>query len=1295
MTTATTKPALPGTPASPPPRPTSPDLEPIPGSRLIDLDRCTQRFRSNGEVIRVPIRNSSQEGKQFIVWSDLKLCFPGILRVQHGDVYIPFRRDASHYRIKPHGIHFYPDTILDVVYNNKKGKTRSPIESQQQVHQQQPQQQQEQQEQQRAPAGLTDLDRNYLKTVDDLAADIRRRLSTATAAMAATTAIIEAAGVPSGSDHTTDAQKSPPSGEGVSIVRPTDTTTASLAVVGETENVSIIHATPTSVSSVPAITHITEAIQKEEHISPDTTQIEDSIPDRSVDHSQAAKPQETPEHATNPKAVNGSLTHTQEPVVTKETSTEEALSESNIDTIQPSMETEEASPLPATPYQEEDPSKQSSVPEKSLVPVISEATDEKDRPAIFRTSDHVLYKDDPPQQFLTISHVVSQRMRNILLKRSTWIDQDYPKLFVLLPIKRHRAFVDFQINGDDADFDAMSFQDFRVYFLCDCGQVPGFEDQYYPHLEEYDSPSYMIQPSPLIDNPVYLNFVMGVLEMFKFGVVLDGVIHVPKLENQPEMMEMIDCSINFLLFRGIQSSLYIYPTLVYDNDTSDSLSKVVPIEPPNSKQMNTLWRSILVDARPPLGRLRPYLTKSGDTRRLCWNHWDLMSPRGAISMIQQFSTEMTSGRNYFDPHLGSFRGFLKNRDQARLYFRVASVLTMLPVLSFHLDWELTPADEAWVQKFISQTNASAVQVFLQPRPPNVLPSQKQVGLGMGHSQVDLIQAGLTNKRILGFSIESRNPIESQYMNNEYLSFSRSGSPTMGLKSHMAHFRKDRKTGKMDLSLYCTDVDRALAWVRRVMRGFDALSKVRLEVDSVWERTEIRFSPTATDKPGTLQYVQGANRENSIVPAATSTTPADLCKVFASRGYEDYIQIRSTYFRESVLLQSGCVHDLVLGHSSAPQDVLKVREMLKSNYKTLLKLELTIAKNEDPCQIFETFKAPLANCPNLQVFEISHRHAKVTSSTYTWTGLATGDRSQINLDTSTYAGDKIGPLLQKMASCLHRMTIRGIDVAESAILEKVLRQKKGPFKLKSLHLWDLTKFPEQSLEDLKKILLRYSGLEKLTITIDPALKESKAAISRSVDFLIAVAHRVTALSIYGKGAKLLLTELDKRYTEYVETNKNKSGEKLPLAAWPQLVELSVNGGSSGATPGLVFTDAGGPVFLRALMRHRYGFLSYLHLEDTIIPDSVWLSLLADSISMSALVDVRWFQSNPMSHKILDLIVDLFPEEGPEQGKLSLSIEEKGGLTAEQINKAHVLLDRKIRGKDMSGERYPLIMINGFM
>ncbi|KAG0029737.1 hypothetical protein BGZ82_007743 [Podila clonocystis] len=1193
-------------------------------------------------------------------------------------------------RIKPHGIHFYPDSILDVVYNNKKSKTRSPIEPEQQeqqqkqVHQQQPEQQQERQEQQRAPAALNDLDRNYLKTVDDLAADIRRRLSTATAAMAATTAIIEAAGVPSGSDHTADAQKSLPSVEDVSIVRPIDTATkASLTVVKEAEDVPI-HTIPTPTSSVPVITQTADVIQEEEHVQQDTTQIEDSILDSSVDHNQGTKPQESPDHVMNPKAVNGGLTYTQERVVTKETSTEGAPCESNFNTIQPNVETEAASPLPATPHQGEDLSKQSSDPKKSLIPVISEAADEKGRPGIFKTSDRVLYKDDPPLQFLTISHVVSQRMRNILLRRSTWIDQEYPKLFVLLPIKRHRAFVDFQINGDDADFDAMSFQDFRVYFLCDCGQVPGFEDQYYPHLEEYDSPSYMIQPSPLIDNPVYLNFVMGVLEMFKFGVVLDGVTHVPKLENQPEMMEMIDCSINFLLFRGIQSSLYIYPTLVYDNDTSDSLSKVVPIEPPNFKQMNTLWRSILVDARPPLGRLRPYLTKSGDTRRLCWNHWDLMSPRGAISMIQQFSTEMTSGRNYFDPHLGSFRGFLKNRDQARLYFR-----------AFHLDWELTPADEAWVQKFISQTNASAVQVFLQPTSSNVLPSQKQVGLGMGHSQVDLIQAGLTNKRILGFSIESRNPIESQYMNNEYLSFSRSGSPAMGLKSNMAHFRKDRKTGKMDLSLFCTDVDKALAWVRRVMRGFDALSKVRLEVDSVWERTEIRFSPTATDKLGTLQYIQGANRENSVVPATTSTTPADLCKVFASRGYEDYIQIRSTYIRESVLLQSGCVHELVLAHSSAPQDVLKVREMLKSNYKTLMKLELTIAKNEDPCQIFETFKAPLANCPNLQVFEISHRHAKVGSSTYTWTGLATGDRSQINLDVSTYASDKIGPLLQKMASCLHSMTIHGIDGAESAILEKVLRQKKGPFKLKSLHLWDLTKFPEQALEDLKKILLRYSGLEKLTITIDPALKESKAVISRSVDFLIAVAHRVTALSIYGKGAKLLLAELDKRYTEYVEINKSKSSEKLPLAAWPQLVQLTASGGTSGATPGLVFTDAGGPVFLRALMRHRYGFLSYLHLEDAIIPDSVWLSLLADSISMGALVDVRWFQSNPMSHKILDLMVDLFPEEGPEQGKLSLSIEEKGGLTAEQINKAHVLLDRKIRGKDLSGERYPLIMINGFM
>lgn len=56
-----------------------------------------QRFRSGDEIVQIPVRHHLNT-EPFVVWSDVKECFPGVVRVQCGDIYIPFRRDGSHYR---------------------------------------------------------------------------------------------------------------------------------------------------------------------------------------------------------------------------------------------------------------------------------------------------------------------------------------------------------------------------------------------------------------------------------------------------------------------------------------------------------------------------------------------------------------------------------------------------------------------------------------------------------------------------------------------------------------------------------------------------------------------------------------------------------------------------------------------------------------------------------------------------------------------------------------------------------------------------------------------------------------------------------------------------------------------------------------------------------------------------------------------------------------------------------------------------------------------------------------------
>ncbi|KAF9429688.1 hypothetical protein BGZ94_009839 [Podila epigama] len=1413
---------------------------------LLALQRTTQQFRSGNEIVRIITRRYAS-GSQFIAWTDIKQCFPGVVRIQYDELYIPFMRDENHYRLKPHGIQFFPNVILDVIYGPPKQKIRpAPITQRyrqhvEQLRQQQQQQQQQdgtltqltpvlQQQEQQQPsqhqkAGsqskskaqghqllpqqplvqahipsqsssrtssrtlqpeqqplpplqpqpqpqpqanqleqqlehpvqqqhgeqsqqlepqqetqLADEDHAFLKTMHDLTADIRLRLSTASAAMIATAASFEEAARQGGGAHRSSESTLR------SHQHPTNITSIKHVDNNDKDSIKLMTSAPPTSAPPPPPSMLTVASEPKntvEVFNSDSKGILDILTNNNKAQSQEEisivgtsdiRSDNTTQSLEPSTQVGGDVEDGQKnsssstandagPETLSDITTNEPLADP-IETAKDQLENDKQ--MGHTSSHTEGSSVTHEITQQPAPLAVNGEADGWSTNLI--SSD----ADGPQPPLLTVAQVVAERMREVLLKRIEWIDNKTPKLWVLLPITHHDAFRDFQANGDDASFEAMTYQDFRIHFLCDCGQIPGFEHEMFPHLDsfEYDLQSYAIAQTVEMDNPLYGEFMMGVLEMFKYGVTLDNVVHVPKLELDPEMSEMIDCAINFLVYRGIQSSLHIYSTLnVFNTNTTPAelLKEIKPIRMLTDKEMENFWRGCLVDARPPLGPLRPFQTKDGDTRRVCWSHWDLMSPKGASVMIQQFSVESTSGRNYFDPHVGSLRGFLKTREQAKLYFRVAAALPMVPALSFYLDWEMTVADEAVVEKFVRETSAKCVKIYFQEgQPPHT--SLKPSAPGMGHGHVDLIQAGLTNPSLQAFSIENRSPTNHRYMLDELVDFTDRMEPNMGPNYHVAHMRRDTSIDKMYLSLLCTDVDRAACWARQVFHGFDALAKLTLQIDSIWEKVCFTFSANAA-VPDILDPSEVTTDIRTLERLdRTGALTSDLCKILAQRGYVDEIKLSTVYLQDSVLLRSGCLRELSIGHSSSQADVNKIREMLRSNYKKLESLDLTTSASEDPCQIFETFKAPLANCPKLVKFEIRQTHPEPGSSTFCWRGLATGDRSQLTLEVSTYAGDKVGPLFQKMASCLVRLSINGMEPAESAVLEKVLRLKKGPFKLRMLNLWGVNRFSEQTQEDLKKIVTRYSGLDYLSVSFDADPKVSTHSTARAADFLLAVASKITSFSIYGKGTRQIIDELDKRMVRYLEGSKSvgknggggggghggrggKGGNNnssngisngnsnidsdIPIVPFPLLNQLTYSADEKDPAGVVTFTGDK-PIWLRTLMRHRFGKLRQLHLTHVEIPESVWPELLVDTISFEILSDIRLQITNAMSTKTLDLIADTLIRDSKVRKTFTLAIEELGGLTPHHIAWCKARIEKHFRqfASSQSGG-VPLVMINHYL
>lgn len=65
-------------------------------------DPCTtgvfQTFRNGLDVVRMEAVLHPVTGTFVVLWSDIKVCFPGLTRLQNKDIYVPLIRGPSAYR---------------------------------------------------------------------------------------------------------------------------------------------------------------------------------------------------------------------------------------------------------------------------------------------------------------------------------------------------------------------------------------------------------------------------------------------------------------------------------------------------------------------------------------------------------------------------------------------------------------------------------------------------------------------------------------------------------------------------------------------------------------------------------------------------------------------------------------------------------------------------------------------------------------------------------------------------------------------------------------------------------------------------------------------------------------------------------------------------------------------------------------------------------------------------------------------------------------------------------------------
>lgn len=729
----------------------------------------------------------------------------------------------------------------------------------------------------------------------------------------------------------------------------------------------------------------------------------------------------------------------------------------------------------------------------------------------------------------TIHDMVTRRARDIMTARYDWLDSPCSRLFVILPRKDNIRSV--------AEVKAMDWQDFDVHFLCDCMDIPGagvdvnglFKDSdmdgtgayipqsvisedgieiepvrytghsYIPHLDLGESANLSLQK----DCSALAPYLMTVLEMLEYGIVIDGKTKMMPLRNLEERKKVM-YSIAFLVEHGVESSYQLYAK------RPSSLHDVEPTPPLKPSQLSDLYHhSISVDE--PLGTRIPFRTPEGDVRWVCSTHWNQLTVWDLISRAFDFSKNLDSAQSAFHMNLGAFVVTLKSRERARELYELAGLMKSTVVVSFFLDWHLTSEDARELETVPSRLHASCVKIQVRESEDHC--DDGVLHSGFGHSYFKAVLEALKNKQIEAFSIEKRVPGDTADSTNYLQSF----KSAVCLDPVMAQFCREQVSSKVQLSLLVANLDGAVSWVRKCLHGYHSLSKLTLESPDL-EHLNIDFNTddVTEDEVEDTDYLEQSDVE------------------YFNKRSSDAITMRTYRSAGISLLHSTALQDISL-RISFPEDGPRIREVIKNN-RRLSQIELFIGTKDDPCQVFESFKALMANHPSLVSFRLCKDWGENDKSSFIWHDVS--DRTKMTLSIQSYARDKIGPLIQKFGSCLLQLYIHDINGQDSAILEKVTGSRRG-LKLVSITLVDACLLDVQALDDLAKVVTRLN-LERLSIM---GMVTARNA-GQLADFMKTVAAKITEIDLFGEHAKGIMIEL---------------GKRLPyMSTMEQLVELKITG-----------------------------------------------------------------------------------------------------------------------------------------
>ncbi|KAF9922312.1 hypothetical protein FBU30_007599 [Linnemannia zychae] len=1209
-----------------------------------------QAFRSERDKNRnilIPVVLHPTEKDLYIIWTDITACFPGATRIQYDNVYIPLLRNKRCYRVKPHGIRYHPGIVLDVIYGDTVSSTTRRIRNNETNHHN---------------TDIAGIDQSASAHTTMADTDVRNAYRPEKNNSSAIIPNGEAGA--NGPDRQTTQDSSPP-----------------------------VPSTPSSyqqeyrhVDAAEKCQSIEEGVEEQEDSEySDGSQEGNNEDQDSLDDQEVAK--NTSEVPKNLAAQSSDcIPHSERQSRAHEKSRTEKAS------IPLSTQLHEArKPFIATPS--------TSLPttkDKDKVQEKPDSTDEDERPsynvelgdpvtrelisntiAECRPALTAMAEANQKLTRVRINYLqsidtedsVGHRMRNIFKSRLSWTTSAHSRFFCFLPIleasslsskpteanKTTATSSTSSTSSTSTDIPVIDFENakihsgtrFQYYSVCDCGNVPGFEGRWYPHLnvrhglQTLNNPnrptSETLSQQELDDLiPLFGELVMGTLEMIVYGAYIDNVLMFPSTTCK-ETAARAKLAIQYFESKGITSCLSVFMSK-YAKSTNNckfSLDDISPITPLDTKTSESLAHKVAKHQWEEYDDLLPYRTTEGDVRWICQPHWYDMAPKREWMVARTFSMNPASTKSEYLTHQGAFVAEITNRQRMVDYFLLAGRLTKTCILRVSLNWDMTIEDEIMVAEAIGTLSAAAIHITVRPA------TSVKSGSGLIGGTLRLMMAALRNPNLEAFKLFQRAPTKEK----EYPVYDERRNI---LTSHLsldalAIWMRPERGGKVKATLTVTDIDRAAKSIRLFARGLHHFSELCLTIEPVWKTVTIKFSEPGSEKPGC--DIEDTDFKNS-----------DILLYLEKREFCDEVSYKGVGMIDSRFLYCRCLTEVRMEFSLV-QDRIKLRDVIKLN-KNLRELQLENSTKDDPSQIYEAYKALLANHPSIRTFEICHRHLSRTSSNFSWR--YPNDLAKMRLCITCFEGDKIQALFQKYALIIDALSIDQLQPAESATLEKAMRAKKGAAILRVVNIGDPHLMEASVLEDLKKIIIRtnvdqvavYGSLKRTRILPDHEIDQSpdqendnrmikindKQAKEASeveygpeepedetenaiiwADFLVSIRTRLTRLSVRSNGS--IFKALERRLVDSLD--------------FPRLSDLSLLGGWYHSLCGYPWIEK----ILLAKQARKELIISFHVSGATIWPDE-WKFLLK-VLDFSQLRKFHIEQENPLLPELLGPITDAIP------------------------------------------------------